>query len=119
MAQDRLFDVPDSIQATGNPSDKERFETELIQTLLISYFNIVRKNIQDTVPKAIMHFLVNKSKNEIQNELVSALYKEELFEELLEENPAIASRRKAVKQMVDMLTRAHEILNEIRDFSVK
>jgi dynamin 1-like protein len=119
MAHDRLFDVPDSIQATGNPSDKERFETELIQTLLISYFNIVRKNIQDTVPKAIMHFLVNKSKNEIQNELVSALYKEELFEELLEENPAIASRRKAVKQMVDMLTRAHEILNEIRDFSVK
>lgn len=66
-----------------------------------------------------MQFLVNRSKNDIQNELVKSLYKEELFDELLEESPAIASRRKACKQMVDMLSRAQEILNEVRDFNIK
>jgi hypothetical protein len=45
-------------------------------TLLASYFSIVRKNIQDSVPKTVMHFLVNCAKDNIQNELVSQLYRE-------------------------------------------
>ncbi len=44
-------------------------------SLLGSYFNICRKNIGDTIPKSVMHFLVNESKFNLQNELVSALYK--------------------------------------------
>jgi len=47
-------------------------------TLLSSYFGIVRKNVQDSVPKTIMHFLVNCAKDNIQNELVSMLYREVL-----------------------------------------
>ncbi len=117
--RDRLDEVPSVLQAGSVTTDREQFETELIRSLLVSYFNIVRKNIQDTVPKSVMQFLVNRSKNDIQNELVKSLYKEELFDELLEESPAIASRRKACKQMVDMLSRAQEILNEVRDFNIK
>lgn len=117
--RDRLDEVPSVLQAGSVTTDREQFETELIRSLLVSYFNIVRKNVQDTVPKSVMQFLVNRSKNDIQNELVKSLYKEELFDELLEESPAIASRRKACKQMVDMLSRAQEILNEVRDFNIK
>ncbi len=54
-----------------------------VESLLCSYFNVVRKNVKDLVPKSIIFFLVNSSKENIQNELVSALYKEELFEELV------------------------------------
>jgi dynamin 1-like protein len=75
----------------------------------------VRKNVQDCVPKAIMHFLVNKSKQELQNELVTNLYKEELFEELLVESPEIAAKRRACLQMVQVLSRANAILNDIRE----
>jgi hypothetical protein len=33
----------------------------------------------DLVPKTIMYFLVNSSKDQMRNELVSELYKEELL----------------------------------------
>jgi len=84
-----------------------------------SYFNIVRKNTQDTIPKSIMHFLVSDSKEKIHNRLVQRLYRDELFEELLGESPEIAAKRKLTKEMVQMLKRAQEILNEVRDFAIK
>jgi len=115
---EKLPPVPSTIKAINTPTDKERFEIELIQSLLVSYFNIVRKNVGDTVPKSIMHFLVNQAKDNIQNELVTHLYKEELFDELLEESPAVAQRRKACKQMLEVLRKAQMILSEVRDTSL-
>ena len=97
------------------PTEREQFETQLIQSLLTSYFNIVRKNVADTVPKSIMHFLVNQAMDTINHELVQALYKEDLFDELLSESPAIAQRRAACKSMLDVLNRARDILNEVRE----
>jgi len=60
----------------------------------------VRKSIQDSVPKAIMHFLVNFVKNYLQSELVTHLYKSEQVEELLNESEHISNRR---KEAIDML----------------
>lgn len=100
---------------TSDIHDREVMETEVIKTLLSTYFNIVRKNISDTVPKSIMHFLVNKSKQSLQSELVRALYKEELFDELLSENEEIAARRKATTKMLRVLQKANDVLSEIRD----
>eukprot|EP00455_Lapot_gusevi_P052001 TRINITY_DN7868_c0_g1_i3.p1 TRINITY_DN7868_c0_g1~~TRINITY_DN7868_c0_g1_i3.p1 ORF type:complete len:157 (-),score=46.24 TRINITY_DN7868_c0_g1_i3:24-446(-) len=99
------------------PSDRERIETAIIKSLISSYFDIVRKTIQDSVPKAIMYFLVNQTKNELQSELVSTLYKEDLFESLLKESDDIAQRRQTSTQMLEVLRRAMDITNEIRDFN--
>lgn len=54
-------------------------ECELIRRLIISYFSIVRESIQDQVPKAVMHLLVNFCKESAQTRLVSKLYKESLL----------------------------------------
>jgi dynamin 1-like protein len=114
---EKLAAVPMSIKASVPTNKKEKFETEIIQNLLSSYFDIVRKNVGDSVPKSIMFFLVNTSKDTIQNELVRCLYKEDLFDELLEENPLIASKRKACKEMLDVLKQANEVLMEVREFN--
>jgi len=114
-----LDNVPMAIKAEGPLTDKEQIETQLIKQLMESYFNIVRKNTQDTIPKSIMYFLVNKSKETLHNRLVESLYKEELFEELLGESPEIIARRNTTREMVQMLKRATEILNEVRDFALK
>ncbi|VFQ62961.1 unnamed protein product [Cuscuta campestris] len=41
-----------------NHTEQEAIEINIIKLLLRSYYNIVRKNIKDYVPKAIMYFLV-------------------------------------------------------------
>ncbi|KAI7854349.1 Dynamin central region-domain-containing protein [Circinella umbellata] len=103
-----------SIQPTEEQlqaSDREEIEIQLIRTLITSYFNIVRKNIQDLVPKSIMHLLVNHSRESVQNRLVASLYKEELFRELLQEDEGVAADREKCKTMLDVYKQAFEIVN--------
>ena len=68
----------------------------------------MRKSIQDTVPKAIMNFLVNFVKDNLQSELVSHLYKQEMISRLLDESEHIAARR---REAGDMLQVSHVTLN--------
>jgi dynamin 1-like protein len=88
-------------------------------TLLQSYFAIVLKNIQDSVPKAIMHFLVNNVKDTIQHHLVATLYKDDMFDELLEEADQISQRRQQCLETRRMLNSAMEILNQVKEASYK
>jgi hypothetical protein len=73
------------------------------ERLIQSYFLIVQKNIQDNVPKAIMHFLVNNAKDNLQSELVSQLYKKEEIDYLLEESEHMAARRKEAQEMTQVI----------------
>ena len=95
-----LPDMPTYMRAEnkdpGQSSPRSQLETHIIKNLIISYFNTVRKSMNDMVPKTIMAFLVNKSKNMAQRELVAALYNENInLEELLSEDTATVKKRKA------------------------
>ncbi|KAL7535092.1 hypothetical protein ACHAXR_012121, partial [Thalassiosira sp. AJA248-18] len=114
----QLPQVPDTMRQTdAPPSDRERVETEIIKSLIDSYFSIVRKNYIDMVPKTIMYFLVNHVKDELQNELVSELYREAEVGFLMKEAEDIALRRRTCLEMRDLLQKALEIVNEVRDFN--
>jgi len=47
----------------GQSSPRANMETTVIKNLIVSYFGTVRKTMNDMVPKTVMAFLVNKSKN--------------------------------------------------------
>ncbi|GFV57802.1 hypothetical protein TNCV_3071811 [Trichonephila clavipes] len=96
-------------------SNKEKKDCEVIERLIHSYFMIVRKNIQDAVPKAIMHFLVNYVRDNLQSELVTHLYKHDHFTTLLQESEHIAVRRQEAAEMLKALQRANQIISEIRE----
>eukprot|EP00804_Cyclotella_cryptica_P026892 CCRYP_019599-RA/>CCRYP_019599-RA protein AED:0.01 eAED:0.01 QI:112/1/1/1/1/1/2/769/848 len=114
----QLPQVPDTMRQTdAPPSDREKVETEIIKSLIDSYFSIVRKNYIDMVPKTIMYFLVNHVKDEMQNELVSELYREAEVGFLMKEAEDIAIRRRTCIEMRDLLEKALEIVNEVRDFN--
>ena len=90
---------------------------EIIKSLIDSYFNIVRKNFIDMVPKTIMYFLVNHVRDAMQNELVAELYRDAEINTLMKEADDVAQRRKTCIEMSELLTRALEIVNEVRDFN--
>ncbi|KAJ9628343.1 uncharacterized protein PV06_06635 [Exophiala oligosperma] len=94
-------------------TDREALETELIRRLISSYFNIVRETIADQVPKAIMHLLVNHSRDEVQNRLVSELYKEDLFGELLYEDDGIKKEREKCEKLLTTYKEAAKIVGEV------
>ncbi|KAL4744809.1 hypothetical protein BDW72DRAFT_187838 [Aspergillus terricola var. indicus] len=94
-------------------SDRELVETELIRRLISSYFTIVRETIADQVPKAIMHLLVNHSKDVVQNRLVSELYKEEFFAELLYEDDGIKAEREKCERLLETYKAAAKIVGEV------
>ena len=92
-------------------------EIKIIKNLISSYFNIVRKNMNDIVPKTIIAFLVNKTKNQAQRELVSQLYNGETdLKALLVEDQITIRKREACEEMVKSLRKSLEYLNEVRDF---
>uniref|UniRef100_A0A7S2NRY4 GED domain-containing protein n=1 Tax=Leptocylindrus danicus TaxID=163516 RepID=A0A7S2NRY4_9STRA len=113
----QLPQVPDTMRQTDLPTDRERIETEIIKSLIESYFKIVRKNFTDLVPKTIMYFLVNHARDSMQNELVSELYRENNIAELMREADDVALRRNTCMEMRDLLRKALEIVNEVRDFN--
>ena len=113
----KLPEIPSSMRSHSKPSSREVMETELIKNLIVSYFNVVRKNVCDSVPKSIMCFLVNESKNIAHRELVRSLYSPESIQTLVQENPIIAQNRKLVKKVLLTLRDAINVLNLIRDSS--
>ncbi|CAH0019372.1 unnamed protein product [Clonostachys rhizophaga] len=94
-------------------TDREAMETELIRALISSYFNIVRESIADQVPKAVMHLLVNHCKDVVQNRLVTELYKETLFEELLYEDDAVKKEREKCEKLLSTYREAAKIIGDV------
>lgn len=108
-----LPEVP--MQQTRKLTERETKDCEVIERLIKSYFYIVRKSIQDKVPKAVMHFLVNHVKDNLQSELVKHLYRTDEIDTFLSESPEIAQRRKEAAEMLKALQNANVIIGEIRE----
>ncbi|SAM05508.1 hypothetical protein [Absidia glauca] len=104
---------PQSLKATGALSEREYMETEVIKLLIQSYYNIVKRTMIDMVPKAIMLNLVSRAKKELQQELLTELYKADVLDELLEESEFTQQRRKECKKMIDALQKADEIVGSV------
>jgi len=116
--QAQLRGIPSSLRPSPTLTEREQREVQIIQTLLASYFAIVKKSIADSVPKSIMYFLVNRARERLQNHLVSRLYKDDLFEALLAENENLQKAREKCRQTIELLGKAMQILMEVREFTV-
>lgn len=111
----RSYGLASHLGESNEPAmtEREAMEAELIRALISSYFNIVRESIADQVPKAIMHLLVNHCKDVVQNRLVSELYKENLFEELLYEDDGVKKEREKCEKLLQTYREAAKIIGEV------
>lgn len=104
---------PPVLRATGQMTERELMETEVIKLLISSYYNIVKRTVADLVPKAVMLKLITRSKDEIQRELLQKLYSAPDLGELVKENDTTVQRRKECKKMVEVLRAASEIVMSV------
>lgn len=88
-------------------------EITVTKLLLRSYYEIVRKNVEDLIPKAIMHFLVNNTKRELHNVFISNLYRDDLFEEMLQEPNEISVKRKRCRELLRAYQQAFRDLDDL------
>ncbi|KAI0806912.1 Dynamin central region-domain-containing protein [Fomes fomentarius] len=104
---------PNVIKPQAALNERETMETEVIKLLIHSYFNIVKREMIDMVPKAISLTLVNHSKENLQRELLQELYKPEVLDDLLKESEFVVNRRKEVVSMIQALNKAEEIVASV------
>ena len=104
--------IENNIRKDLNFTERELMEISIVKNLIVSYFNIVKKNYCDLVPKTIMCFLVNKTKDISEQEIISQLYKtKEDIKNLLKEDDDITQRRKELKDNLVFLKNSFNILN--------
>ncbi|KAL6012641.1 hypothetical protein ACLOJK_003130 [Asimina triloba] len=119
---------PAILRPSESHSETESVEIAITKLLLKSYYDIVRKNIEDSIPKAIMHFLVyssrgnirlflhlvvNHTKRELHNVFIRKLYRENLFEDMLQEPEEISAKRKRTRETLRVLQQALRVLEEL------
>ncbi|KAK4757547.1 hypothetical protein SAY87_018848 [Trapa incisa] len=108
-----LREPPTVLRPSEILSEQEAIEIAAMKLLLRSYYNIARKNIEDLIPKAIMHFLVNHTIRELHNVFIVKLYRENLLEELLQEPEEVTMKRKHTKEKLHVLRQAFRTLHEL------
>uniref|UniRef100_G3NJK3 Dynamin-1-like protein n=1 Tax=Gasterosteus aculeatus aculeatus TaxID=481459 RepID=G3NJK3_GASAC len=113
-----FFIIVQPVPVSRRLSAREQRDCEVIERLIKSYFLIVRKNIQDSVPKAVMHFLVNHVKDCLQSELVGQLYKAGLLDDLLTESEDMAQRRTEAADMLKVSGPASDPASIVRSLKL-
>ena len=81
-----------------------------IRARLDSYFEIVLRNVRDSVPKAVGFFLVRQVQEKLQFELYTALNKSDALGDLLGEPPHIREERKQLLSQLAILDKANTVL---------
>ncbi len=105
--------MPSIIKVNDSPKLREQTETDMIKRLIVSYFNVVKKNINDSIPKTIVTFLVNHCRNSCEKILVNSLYVEEQFERLLLEQDYIVKEREKLSSDIAVLRDCLNLINSL------
>jgi vacuolar protein sorting-associated protein 1 len=88
-----------------------------IRTRIDSYFKLVIRNVRDSVPKVIGHFLVRSIMNKMQLELYEQINNSDTIINLLSEPAHITAEREGLKKQLETLRKAEKILKHNPELS--
>jgi len=104
---------------SGSMTEREAQEIKLIRIALSCYFDNVKKTLQDSVPKAVMAFLVNTSKSSLQSELVNVLLRNYDVGDLMAESPEAIRRRAELTVLMKAINQALDVLRDVGTSSIQ
>ena len=108
----KLKEPPKKLNANACETNEEFLQVMVTRTLLGSYYRIARGILADTVPKAVMHFLVNSVSRGLRQHLIGVLYQPGIMKNLLMEDPEIAELRQEARARVKALNAAALTMTE-------
>lgn len=88
-------------------------QVETIRNLVESYMRIVTKTFRDLVPKFIVHFLINSTKEFIYRDLWTTLFHQGDQANLMEESPEEERRRTDLMKTYQACKEALKIIGEV------
>ena len=97
-------------KAEGKARKPEDLFVDEIRTRIDSYFRIVIRNVRDTIPKVIGHFLVRSVIDKIQYELYEQINMNDTILDMLSEPSHISTEREMLKKQLQTLRRAEKIM---------
>ena len=97
---------------------REKIECEILFRLLISYFDIVKKNVSDMVPKAISYLLIEKLKTKLTSYLINELDSEAKVKQMSQVAPEVAQKRVTLKKTMTLLDESLMILKDLSHTTV-
>jgi replication fork clamp-binding protein CrfC len=82
------------------------------------YFELIRVQVADLVPKAVVMMLLETSTTKLQNVLVHKICGSELAAQIMSEDPRITTLRKKCLDLLAALRNAQTLLNEVRSYNI-
>jgi len=109
------------IQQRQGQSNRAQSSTNMfvneIRARIDTYFNIVLRNVRDTVPKTIGYFLVKMSQEKLQFEMYNRINNNSRIIECLGEPASVAERRKMLSSTIDTLKKSLKVLQRDPDIT--
>ena len=99
----KLYNLPENL-------DKQKYNINFIRNVLVTYYDTVRKNIQNNIPKVIMTFLVKYSQKSINSFLFNSITNDKV-DTLLSENTEIEKKREDLINKLEVLKNARDVLD--------
>ncbi|KAJ3439937.1 dynamin related protein 1 isoform a [Anaeramoeba flamelloides] len=110
-----LKEINFNIKLPKTISTNEKVNIIYILESLTNYFQIIKIKILDLIPKAIVFFLINSSKEKLLNVFVTELYKKQNFDSLLAQDQKVIKERLQIKNNISVLNDAKIYLNNLKN----
>eukprot|EP00742_Colponemidia_sp_Colp-10_P002968 GILJ01003167.1.p1 GENE.GILJ01003167.1~~GILJ01003167.1.p1 ORF type:complete len:757 (-),score=123.34 GILJ01003167.1:152-2422(-) len=111
--QDERSLLDKAIAPIRNRNQSQDLFVREMRNRLDAYFKICVRNVRDTVPKSVGHFLVRSVMEKLQLELYNAINKAaENWSKLMAEPAAVAEEREKLIAIISTLKKAHRVLKK-------
>jgi hypothetical protein len=100
---------------TPQTMDPEKILICELRNRIDSYFAITLRNVRDSVPKAVGHFLVRATQDNLQFSLYNHINKNKTLMNLLNEPANVTMERETMQKTLDVLSKAARLLKKDPD----
>ncbi|EGR28835.1 hypothetical protein IMG5_168710 [Ichthyophthirius multifiliis] len=97
--------------------DSEKTFINELRSRIDVYYNIIIRNVRDSIPKAIGFFLVKAAQEQLQFQIYNEIMRNESSLSSIQEPSNIAEERENIRQTMEVLQKAQRVLKRDPEFN--